>query len=72
MKNKSNIYINDNGLHIVFDRFSNLLLYPFQFIGHFGFSKYITFTVYLDVSYIYISRKLKTNFNLGLRVVLIF
>ena len=46
------------------------LLNPFQIIRRFGFSRYIIFTMYLDIAYIYVhskynlSRAVKTSYSL--------
>ena len=34
-----------------------LLLPPFQIVSHFGFSRYIVFTMYLDIAYIQVYSK---------------
>jgi hypothetical protein len=40
---------------------------PFQIIRRFGFSIYIAFAMYLDINYVYLSRKAKTSYNLERR-----
>jgi len=56
---------------------SDLLLPPFQFIGCFGFSRYTTFIMYLDISFIlvhsksYVPRKAETTYNLKQRAVVV-
>ena len=53
------------------------LLLLFQIIRRFGSSRFITFTMYLDIIYIYVysksyeSRKTKTSYNLKQREYMI-
>jgi len=35
----------------------NVVLHPFQIVDHFGKYRYIVFTMYLDIVYIYVRNK---------------